>query len=163
MTNNLVVGRSKRRYLFPILLVVFLLTGASVLSYSYLRPAKAADGTQDILRAVNDLIARGDYQELTKFSTTPNSIIAVGSGKITDSTTQGKLLAKRAALTDARRNLLILKQDIQRNKGFAGKTQSASGYIGAHRVKSEHVDGNIYKLEVEMSLDEWWSSNFNVQ
>lgn len=60
---------------------------------------------------------------------------ATGKGRIKMDDAQGVMLARRAALTDARRNLL-LKQGYE------------VGRVGPHQIASEWREGNIYYVEV---------------
>jgi hypothetical protein len=139
------------RYLAWAALIAVLVVSVAVLSRVYLSPAKIEGAPPDDITArVRDLISRGDYRG--EISLSGGNIIAVGNGKISAGTAQGKLLARRAALTDARRNLLTLKQAALRGPGYDGPGNSVSGRIGAHRVTSERVSDGIYKIEVEMPL-----------
>ncbi|MDR1472913.1 MAG: hypothetical protein LBS75_10370 [Synergistaceae bacterium] len=136
-------------------LAVLLLASAVICSYIYLRPAGTPGATPDVLARANDLISEGRYRG--RVSLTDGSIAATGNGEILNDTAQGRLLAKRAALTDARRNLLMLRHDAMNGEPSRG----ASGRIGTHRVTSERAFGGTYEVEVEMSLDEWLSSDFS--
>ncbi len=60
---------------------------------------------------------------------------ATGKGRIKTDDAQGILIARRAALTDARRNLLL-------SQGYE------VGRVGPHRVASEWREGDIYYVEV---------------
>ncbi len=60
---------------------------------------------------------------------------ATGKARISRDDAQGVLLARRAALTDARRNLLL-------SYGYE------AGRVGPHQIASEWRDGKIYYVEV---------------
>lgn len=75
---------------------------------------------------------------------------AEGTGRIPEDTAQGRLLGRRAALTDARRNLLILRQKLLRGKFDA---RSVSGKIAEVRIHSEKMDGGLYFLKVDVPLN----------
>ena len=78
-----------------------------------------------------------------------NIATAAGVGRITEDTPQGRLLGRRAALTDARRNLLILRRELLQGQGH-----SVSGRIAGVRIHSERVENNLYFLQVDIPLDE---------
>jgi hypothetical protein len=59
-------------------------------------------------------------------------------------------MARRAALIDARRNLLA---EAKRIAGGSGKG-NISGHIGPHRIISEKIEGNMYKMEIAALLDD---------
>lgn len=75
---------------------------------------------------------------------------ADGVGRIHEDTAQGRLLARRAALTDARRNLLLLRQKIVEGKF---DPSSVSGRIAEVRIHSEKTEGDLYFLKVDVPLD----------
>ena len=79
-----------------------------------------------------------------------NIATAAGVGRITEDTPQGRLLGRRAALTDARRNLLVLRQELLRQ----GQRHSVSGRIAGVRIHSERVVNDLYFLQVDIPLDE---------
>jgi len=79
---------------------------------------------------------------------TDKIVTAAGVGKITENTQFGRMMARRAALTDARRNMLTEARKI---KGGVGG--NVSGYVGSHSIISERIDGNLYKVEIEALLE----------
>ena len=84
-----------------------------------------------------------------------NIATAAGAGRIREDTAQGRLLGRRAALTDARRNLLILRQKLLREHGAGvDGRHSVSGKIAGVRIHSERVVNDIYFLQVDVPLDE---------
>ena len=79
---------------------------------------------------------------------------ASGVGRITEDTARGRLLGRRAALTDARRNLLILRQKLLREYGVPGSgTRRVSGRVAGVKVHSERIVDGLYFLQVDMPLD----------
>ena len=84
-----------------------------------------------------------------------NIATASGVGRIVDDTVQARLLGRRAALLDARRNLLILKARLLKEQGIVGDGKySVSGRIARVRIHSERVTENFYYLQVDIPLDE---------
>ena len=75
---------------------------------------------------------------------------ADGVGRIPEDTAQGRLLARRAALTDARRNLLLLRQKLVDGKF---DPRYVSGRIAEVSIHSERVEGDLYFLKVDVPLD----------
>lgn len=90
-----------------------------------------------------------DTKSSARIDNEQNVATAEGIGRILDNTSQGKLLGRRAALTDARRNLLILRQELLGKKG----NYNVSGKISQVRVHSEHSDEKFYYLKVSVPLD----------
>jgi len=85
-----------------------------------------------------------------------NIATAAGVGRITEDTAQGRLLGRRAALTDARRNLLILRQKLLREYGVPGSgTRRVSGRVAGVKVHSERIVDGLYFLQVDMPLDKF--------
>ena len=88
-----------------------------------------------------------------------NIAVASGVGWIREDTAQERLLARRAALLDARRNLLALRRKLL--AGSRAKPE-LSGHVTAHRIFGERIKGNLYFLEVEVPLDELLEADFAV-
>ena len=86
--------------------------------------------------------------ESLRYDFANNTAYVRGVGVIHNNTAQGKLLARRAALTDARRGLLILKRELK-----PGRIK-ISGHVPALRILSESRQGNLYFVEVEAALSE---------
>jgi hypothetical protein len=89
----------------------------------------------------------------------------LGIGRILEDTDQGKLLARRAALTDARRNLLELRQKLLGDPVFKSGSR-LSGPIAAPDVHSEGIEDDLYFLEIDVPLDSLleagWEESFPV-
>jgi hypothetical protein len=85
-----------------------------------------------------------------------NIATAAGVGRIPDDSAQGKLLGRRGALTDARRNLLILRQKLLNDDRFSEKDikrYKISGKIAGVVIHSERIKNNLYFLQVDIPLD----------
>ncbi|MBQ6773865.1 MAG: hypothetical protein IJP48_07390 [Synergistaceae bacterium] len=85
-----------------------------------------------------------------------NTAYVRGVGVIHDNNAHGKLLARRAALTDARRGLLILKHEIESGKKFTSGRIKTSGHVPALKILSEsqNQEQNLYFVEVQAALSE---------
>jgi hypothetical protein len=109
--------------------------------------------------------ARARYST-TKIFAAENRVVASGVGRILENTGQGKLLARRAALTDARRNLLELRQKLLGDPVFKSGTRRVSGRVVAPNVYSERIEGDLYFLETDVPLDSLletgWEESFPV-
>ena len=95
-------------------------------------------------------------RESLRCDTANNTAYVRGVGLIHNNTAQGKLLARRAALTDARRGLLILKRELN-----PGEIKS-SGHVPALTILSEGQQGNLYFVEVEAALSELLRNKYYV-
>ena len=100
----------------------------------------------------------------TKTGINGNIISVTGVWRVMEASAQGRLLARRAAITDARRKLLIQRQALlgdprfQTNRG----TANVSGFLaGTHIIKNEGVMNGVYFVELEMHIDELLHSGFN--
>ena len=75
--------------------------------------------------------------------------ISRGVGRIVEG---GESLARRAAIIDAQRGLLILKRSLE--EGAPPRPESVTGQVPPVKVVSEAVSGDLYFVEVEASLSE---------
>ena len=75
-----------------------------------------------------------------------------GVGKISQAGSVGVHLARRTAIADAQRGLLILKRSIEENR--PPRIDSVSGHVPGLRVKSEQIRDGLYFVEAEVSLSE---------
>jgi hypothetical protein len=92
-------------------------------------------------------------------------VVISGAGRIPDNTAQGKLLARRAALTDARRNLLALRHRLLKDPRFKSQSSvhSVSGRLSgpSQTIRSERVEGGLFFLELDMRLDDLLNTAFD--
>jgi hypothetical protein len=81
---------------------------------------------------------------------TANDVVtATGIGKVASSSAAARELARRAALTDARRNLLIEARKI---RGGSQRDLNISGHVGNHWIVSERNDSTIYRVTLAARL-----------
>lgn len=99
--------------------------------------------TEDLLRMTEESLY-ADWQE--------NRAFVQGVGRIAQSTAQGRLLARRAALTDARRGLLSLRQHILADPELRGRALWLAGPVPPVRILTERIEGGLYFIEVETAL-----------
>jgi hypothetical protein len=85
---------------------------------------------------------------------TENRVSTSGVGRIVEDTAQGRSLARRAALTDARRNLLELRQKLLGEPIFKFESRSVSGHIIAPSIRSERIEGDFYHIDLDIKLEE---------
>jgi hypothetical protein len=76
-------------------------------------------------------------------------VTATGIGKIASRSAVSRELARRAALTDARRNLLIEARKI---RGGNQRDPNISGHVGYHWIVSERKDSAIYRVTLAARL-----------
>ena len=99
--------------------------------------------TEDLLRMTEESLY-ADWQE--------NRAFVQGVGRIAQSTAQGRLLARRAALTDARRGLLLLRRRILADPELRGRALWLAGPVPPVRILTERIEGGLYFIEVETAL-----------
>ena len=151
---------ARKRNFWALVLVVALITGTGTLLYGHVLPntGKAPNAEAELARRMEKLgIPKGSIG----FDIASNRAWASGVGRIADDTPQERLLARRAALLDARRNLIALRQELQRTSNF--KSGFVSGRITGktQTINAERIDGGLYFLEVEMSIDELMRTDFD--
>lgn len=126
--------RWTRNWLLPCLLLMF---AFSTEAYT----------TQDLLRMTQESLY-ADWQE--------NVAHVRGVGRIEREGVQGVLLARRAALADAGRGLLLLRQQLLSSGHWQRRI---SGHVPPLRLLSESVRDGLYFVEVEASLSSLLSKN----
>ncbi|MDR1965385.1 MAG: hypothetical protein LBQ36_01630 [Synergistaceae bacterium] len=131
------------------------LAGSGALLYAR-AASSAAEGSVDVAAAVRRLASEKKY--LAKIYVTDGGIVARGTGRIAGNAAQARLLARRAALADARRNLVEFRSDFLRDPAGKGAPRAVSGRVGRHGLLSAGVDGDTYRVEIEIALDEWLAS-----
>lgn len=81
-----------------------------------------------------------------------NRAFVRGVGRIVQDTAQGRLLARRAALTDARRGLLLLRRRILADSALRQRALWLAGRVPPVQILSERIEGGLYFIEVEAGL-----------
>ncbi len=122
-----------KRYVIILLVLCLLFAGCAFSEYS----------TDDLLRMTVDSL-KADRE---------NDIAFVrGVGKISQDGAMGVFLARRTAIADAQRGLLILKRSLEEKR--PPRMDSVSGHVPGIKVKSEIVSDDLYFVEAEVSLSE---------
>ncbi|MDR3230932.1 MAG: hypothetical protein LBT65_05800 [Synergistaceae bacterium] len=151
-----------------IVLFALALTATCTLLYAFAMPrvsesearsAEGAGGHEAPLRDTLEAWAR-DLEDSA--GADGNRVSASGRGRIAENTPQGRLLARRAALTDARRNLLLMRQNYLNDPKSRG-VRSVSGRLAApsQKIREERVAGDFYLLEIDVRLDELLRTDFD--
>lgn len=123
---------------------------ASVLCFCLCAPGLAAPLAEPVPATMEDLLQMteeslyADWQE--------NRAFVRGVGRVVQDTAQGRLLARRAALTDARRGLLSLRQRILADPELRGRALWLAGPVPPVRILTERIEGGLYFIEVETAL-----------
>ena len=123
---------------------------ASVLCFCLCAPGLAAPLAEPVPATTEDLLQMteeslyADWQE--------NRAFVRGVGRVVQNTAQGRLLARRAALTDARRGLLSLRQHILADPELRGRALWLAGPVPPGRILTERIEGGLYFIEVETAL-----------
>lgn len=94
--------------------------------------------------------------ESLRYDVNNNTAYVRGVGRIADNSPSSILLARRAALVDAQRGLLLLKKNID-SKKFSG-VKNISGHVPPLRLLSESTRDGLYFVEVEAALSDLMSS-----
>ena len=109
--------------------------------------------TEDLLQMTEESLY-ADWEE--------NRAFVRGVGRVVQDTAQGRLLARRAALTDARRGLLLLRGHILEDPALRERTLWLSGPVPPARILSERIEGGLYFIEVETALSRLLNRNGGV-
>ncbi|MDR1977191.1 MAG: hypothetical protein LBQ42_00485 [Synergistaceae bacterium] len=149
-------GTKGRRFL-PIFFFILSLAGTCVFLYVFaILPRQTDASIADAQEGAPEETTA--WQILTRDSTkvymTENRVSTSGVGRILEDTAQGKLLARRAALVDARRNLLELRQKLLGEPILKFGSRSVSGHIVAPNIRSERTKGDLYFIELDVQLEE---------
>jgi hypothetical protein len=78
-------------------------------------------------------------------------VTVAGVGKISSKSAVSRASARRVALTDARRNLLI--EALRIREGITGKP-NVSGHVGYHWIVSERREGYLYRVVLAARLSD---------
>lgn len=99
----------------------------------------------------NEELMKMNFQSL-RADLAANKAYSTGIGRIIQGKPNAEALARRAALSDARRGLLILRRELK--EGRPRRSDDVSGYIPPVKIISEEESGDIYIVEVEVVLSE---------
>ena len=138
----------KRRGERGALAVVLALCLAGRAAAQLAEPVQAS--TEDLLQMTEESLY-ADWEE--------NRAFVRGVGRVVQNTAQGRLLARRAALTDARRGLLLLRGHILDDPALRERTLWLSGPVPPVRILSERIEGGLYFIEVETALSRLLNKN----
>jgi hypothetical protein len=138
----------KRRFL-PIFFFSLLLVGTCAFLYFFAILPRQTDASIS------------DARDSTKVYMAENRVSTSGVGRIVENTAQGRALARRAALTDARRNLLELRQKLLGEPIFKFGSRTVSGHIIAPNIRSERIEGDFYHLDLDVELEELLETNLD--
>ena len=141
----------KRRVERGVLAAVLALCLAGRATAQLAEPAQAS--TEDLLQMTEEGLY-ADWEE--------NRAFVRGVGRVVQNTAQGRLLARRAALTDARRGLLVLRGHILEDPALRERTLWLSGPVPPVRILSERIEGGLYFIEVETALSRLLNRNGGV-
>jgi hypothetical protein len=160
------IGTKRKRRFVPVFLFVLVLIGTCAFLYPFAAPHKTdagpLDGQKaDVTYVRDDLDLGARTRNFARVYAAENRAVASGVGRIPENTAQGKLMGRRAALTDARRNLLVLRQKLLGDSVFNAKSRGVSGRVVVSKIHSERIEGNLYFLEVDAQLDELLDRGFD--
>ncbi len=119
--------------IFLLVLLVFTHCGAVYSEYS----------TNDLIRMTIDGLS---------YDVEADTALVRGVGKIMQDDAMSLILARRAAITDAQRGLLILRRGIR--EGASPSPESVSGNLPPFRILSEDIRDGLYFVEIEAVLSE---------
>lgn len=108
-----------------------------------------ADYSNQDLMNMNLQSLRADFANDKAYST--------GTGRIIHGKSNALTLARRAALSDARRGLLILKGELKESRPRT--SHDVSGYVPPVKILDEYESGDIYVVRVEAVLSELMHDN----
>lgn len=99
--------------------------------------------TEELLQMTEESLY-ADWQE--------NRAFVRGVGRIVQNTAQGRLLARRAALTDAQRGLLKLRRSILEDAALRERMLWLAGPVPPVQILSERIEGGLYFIEIQTAL-----------
>lgn len=85
--------------------------------------------------------------ESLSYDVRANTARSCGTARITQEGNRGLIVARRAAIIDAQRGLLLLRRGI--NEGKPPRPDSVSGNLPPFRIISEDVREGVYFAEIE--------------
>jgi hypothetical protein len=154
--------KTKKKRFLPIFFFILFLAGTCVFLYFFAILPRQTDASTSEAReareAKADVKGETTLELLTRDSTkvymAENRVSTSGVGRIVDDTSQGRLLAKRAALVDARRKLLELRHKLLGEPILQFGSRSVSGHVIAPQIRSERVRENLYFIDIDVELEE---------
>jgi hypothetical protein len=156
-------GSNFRMLLFLCMCIIFAFLLISFSSDSVVAVSGTITGEQeDNVRDMQMFLA---MQDSGRILLEQNVATASGAAIIPEDTAQGKLLGRRGALTDARRNLLVLRQKLIEDPDFSVKKVKrniVSGIIAGVVIHSEVVKNNVYILQVDVPLDKLMEGEIDI-
>ena len=160
-------GAAASKLLFAFVFVVFCITLAftfiSIITESAAASELTKEQQEQYDRYVQELSVTQDSGRVVREKSIAT---ATGVGRIIEDTPQGRLLGRRGALTDARRNLLILRQKLLEGNRPAGKDRKrtrVSGTIAGVTIHSERVENNLYFLQVDIPLHKLLKGDIEIE
>ncbi|MBR0257151.1 MAG: hypothetical protein IJQ58_05385 [Synergistaceae bacterium] len=88
--------------------------------------------------------------ESLSYDVEANTARSCGTARITQEGNSGLIIARRAAIVDAQRGLLLLRRAIK--EGKPPRSDSVSGNLPPFRVISEDVKEGVYFVEIQADL-----------
>lgn len=156
------IKRAKKS-VWAVALFIVMLCAVCVFLYPFAIP-KEVDAAWDRDKKVPEELGRYVSEKVPEANAavnwSENRLTVTGRGRITQSDAQGKALARRAALTDARRNVLLLREELLGNNASRQKLQRISGRVVAPKVHSERTEGSFYLLEIDAPLNGLLQENY---
>jgi hypothetical protein len=167
--NQIDVVREKRRTIGSSISSILILLISVVFAFALITLSSDSVAIIPELDAAEKRVGAPDTQKLYgthgsgRVLWDKNIATAAGVGRIPEDTAQGKLIGRRGALTDARRNLLILRQKLLNDDSFSGKKYSISGKIAGVVIHSERIKNNLYFLQVDIPLDKLMEGEIEIE
>ena len=156
------IRKTKKNVLAGALFVV-MLSAVCIFLYPFAIP-KEVDAAWDRDKKVAEKSGRYVSEKVPEANASvnwnENRLTVTGRGRITQSDAQGKALARRAALTDARRNVLLLREELLGNNASREKLKRISGRVIAPKIHSERTEGSFYLLEIDAPLNGLLQENY---
>lgn len=143
--------RVKRTFLLTVTYASFL--ALTLFSCAQAGEFKKSEKTAEELRQMTQENLYADWAS--------NRAFAQGVGRIKADTAQARLLARRAALVDAQRNLLLLRKKIYEVPKERAKIEELSGAVPPLRITGERMEEGLYFMDVEASLSNLLGKKFD--
>ena len=98
----------------------------------------------------NDLLNM--TQQSLRYDFQKNTAYVRGVGKIMSDDLRSVVLARRTAISDAQRGLLVLRREIE--EGQPPRMDSVSGFVPPIKILSENMQDGLYFVEIEADLSQ---------